>query len=138
MMFVRLSKANIYGGESRTWISTLCADGTSCFSFAEAFSRAGSEMSAIRTLAPSLAKRIHVSSPIPLQKSTVSFSLFWNNVGFAETENSSLPSLNYEWCLWSIEKCHVNYSCSSCGFRKSIALFKWRKIRSFELTQQHQ
>jgi len=32
----------------------------------EAFSRAGAEISAIRTLAPSLAKRIHVSSPIPL------------------------------------------------------------------------
>lgn len=47
-------------------MSTLWAEGTSCFSFAAAFSRAGPEMSAIRTLAPSLAKRMQVSRPIPL------------------------------------------------------------------------
>ncbi len=49
-----------------TLISTLWAEGTSCFSFAEALSKAGAEMSAIRTLAPSRAKRIEVSRPIPL------------------------------------------------------------------------
>jgi hypothetical protein len=47
-------------------VSTLWAEGTSCLSFAEAFSRAGPEMSAMRTLAPSLAKRMHVSRPMPL------------------------------------------------------------------------
>ena len=46
--------------------STLRADGTSCLSLAEALSSAGRDMSAMRTLAPSLAKRIHVSKPIPL------------------------------------------------------------------------
>lgn len=34
-----------------------------------AFSRAGAEMSAMSTLAPSLAKRIEVSRPMPLRKS---------------------------------------------------------------------
>jgi len=50
-----------------TLISTLWADGTSCFSLARAFSRAAPEISAIKTFAPSLAKRIQVSRPIPLQ-----------------------------------------------------------------------
>jgi hypothetical protein len=49
-----------------TLMSTLWADGTSWRSFELAFSSAGPEMSAMRTLAPSLAKRIHVSRPIPL------------------------------------------------------------------------
>lgn len=49
-----------------TLISTLWADGTSCLSFAEALSRAMAEISAMTTLAPSLAKRMHVSSPMPL------------------------------------------------------------------------
>ena len=38
--------------------------------FERAFSRAGSEMSAMRTAAPSRAKRMVVSRPIPLRKGT--------------------------------------------------------------------
>lgn len=42
-------------------------DGTTSLSFAIALSKAGAEISAIKTLAPSLAKRMQVSSPIPLK-----------------------------------------------------------------------
>lgn len=52
---------------SVTSVSTLWNDGTSCLSFAAARSRAGAEISAKRTLAPSFAKRIEVSRPIPLE-----------------------------------------------------------------------
>lgn len=52
---------------SVTLVSTLWAEGTSCWSFSRARKRAGAEMSARRTLAPSRAKRIEVSRPIPLR-----------------------------------------------------------------------
>lgn len=53
-------------GEELTFVSTRRASGTSWRTFALAFSRAGAEMSAMRTLAPSLAKRMEVSRPMPL------------------------------------------------------------------------
>jgi hypothetical protein len=51
--------------------STRGAEGTTSLTLANAFARAGSDTSAIRTLAPSRAKRILVSRPIPLSKSEI-------------------------------------------------------------------
>jgi hypothetical protein len=47
-------------------VSILLASGTISFNFATAFSSAGPEMSDMRMLAPSRAKRMHVSKPMPL------------------------------------------------------------------------
>ena len=64
-----------------TCVSTLWAEGTSWRSFALAFSRAGAEISAMRTLAPSLAKRMHVSRPMPLVPvSSVPGNMAKNNI----------------------------------------------------------
>lgn len=50
-----------------TMTSTRRAAGTSCLTLAAAFSRAGREISDMRTPAPSLANRMHVSRPMPLR-----------------------------------------------------------------------
>lgn len=48
-------------------VSTRTALGISSFTFARAFSSAGAETSDMRTEAPSFAKRIEVSRPMPLE-----------------------------------------------------------------------
>ena len=50
------------------------------WTFENAFSRAGSDMSAMRTAAPSRAKRIVVSSPIPLHQKTVTYIISRNKI----------------------------------------------------------
>jgi hypothetical protein len=78
----------------------LWAEGTNCFSLAEAASRAEAEISAMRTLAPSLAKRMHVSRPIPLMKGSASFhaivlkrtKLLWWSIAHDATEVKSRSS----------------------------------------------
>ena len=51
---------------SQTMVSTLGAEGTSSRTLERAMTRAGAEMSAIRMEAPSLAKRMLASRPMPL------------------------------------------------------------------------
>ena len=62
----RKSRTGKVGGIGLTMTSTRFAAGTSWRTLARAFSRAGAEISAMRTLAPSLANRMLVSRPMPL------------------------------------------------------------------------
>jgi hypothetical protein len=67
---------DFWGDFRRTMVSTRFAPGTNWVILALAFSRAGSEISVIRMLAPSLANRMHVSRPIPLEHVSQDISLY--------------------------------------------------------------
>lgn len=77
---------------SQMVVSTLLTEGQSSFSFATAFSIAGPEMSLIRIDAPSWAKRMHVSSPMPLLKRIV--SALFSATTKCKSESPTPPSIS--------------------------------------------
>lgn len=84
------------------------ASGTNCRTFATARSSAGAEMSAIMTRAPSLAKRIDVSRPIPL----------WGDIMVSSYVNAStfreLATSEKSW-VWDPTQSSVRSSVDGCG-----------------------